>query len=104
MRIDIFVHVLSDNRVDALIQQGEMIMNTLQEVLDDVTAEKTLIASVLTLVSGLQQQLADALAGVNLTPAQQAAVDAIFTQVEENKAALGTALTANTPPAPPAVP
>ncbi len=100
MRVDIFVHVLSDNRVEALIKQGDLIMATLQEVLDDVTSERTVIDSVLTLITGLQQQLADALAGVNLTPAQQAAVDAVFAKVEENKTALGTALTANTPPTP----
>jgi len=79
-------------------------MATLQQVMDDVTAEKTAIDSVSALVGGLRQQIADALSGVNLPPAVQAQVDAVFAQAEQNKAALAAALAANTPAAPPAPP
>lgn len=72
-------------------------MATLDEVLADVTAEKTVIDSVSTLVDGLRQQLADALSGAALPPAVQEKVNAIFDQAEANKAALAKAVTANTP-------
>lgn len=75
-------------------------MATLQQVQDDVTSETTLIAGVGTLITGLQKQLADALSGATLSPAVQAQVDAIFASAESNKAALASALAANTPQAP----
>lgn len=74
-------------------------MATLQQVQDDVTSETTLIAGVGTLITGLQKQLADALSGATLSPAVQAQVDAIFAAAESNKAALASALAANTPAA-----
>ena len=72
------------------------IMATLDQVLADVQAESTLIGSISQLISGLQQQLNDILAG-NLPPAVQAKVDAVFTQAEANKQALADAVAANTP-------
>jgi NTP pyrophosphatase (non-canonical NTP hydrolase) len=74
----------------------EDIMATLDEILADVQAETSLIDGVSTLISGLKQQLADALAGV-LTPAQQAEVDAIFAAAETNKQKLSDALVSGTP-------
>ena len=97
MRLDLFIHVLGDPKTgETIIKQGELIMATLQEVLDDVRSEKTVIASVLTLIDGLKQQLADALAG-ELSAEKQAQVDAIFAAAEENKSALSAAINANTP-------
>lgn len=76
-------------------------MASLDDVLNDVTAETTLVSGVSTLVSGLQKQLADALSGT-LTAEQQSKVDQIFAAAEANKAALATALASGTPvPAPP---
>jgi len=75
-------------------------MATLQDIQNDVNAERDLISGVGTLVSGLRQQVADALAN-GADPAQ---VDAIFQQAEANKQALAAALAANTPtptPVPP---
>ncbi len=74
---------------------------TLDDVLADVTDEKTQIDSLAALTTGLKAQLDAVLAGA-LTPAQQAKVDAIFTAVDANKAAVVTAINANTPAATPA--
>ena len=81
----------------AIMALLEKIMVTLDEILADVTQETTDIASISTLIKGLKQQLADALAGTTLPPAVQAKVDAIFAGVETNKAAIADALAANTP-------
>jgi hypothetical protein len=70
-------------------------MATLQNLLDDVTAETTLIASVSAFIRHLQDQIA-AIPG--LTPAQQAQIDSIFSSLEANKAALAAAIAAPTPP------
>ncbi len=88
-------------KLDLIIKNQETIMATLDDVLDDVTNESTQIAGISTLIAGLKQQLADALAGTTLPPATQAKVDAIFAQAEKNKADIATALAANTPAAPP---
>jgi hypothetical protein len=90
-------------RLDAISSRLDLmekkIMATLDDVLKDVTDESTAIDGISTLIAGLKQQLADALAGTTLPPATQAKVDAIFTQAEANKGKIATALDANTPPA-----
>lgn len=79
-------------------------MATLDAVLQDVTDEATRLDSLSVLITGLRQQVADALAGVTLSPAVQAKVDAIFTQAEANKGKIDVALNAGVPApaAPPA--
>ncbi len=81
-------------------QLERKIMNTLDQVLQDVNDEATVIDSVVTLVASLQKQVADALANTNLPPDVQAKIDQVFAQVEANKAKLATAVVANTPAAP----
>lgn len=77
-------------------------MASIQDVLADVKAENTLIASVGTLVSGLKQQLQDALAAAGtIDPATQAAIDSVFSQVEANKSQLAISLASNTAAAAP---
>jgi len=73
-------------------------MASLDDVLADVTGETTRLDSLSTLISGIRQQLADALSGASLPPAVQAKVDAIFTAAEANKAKIDTALNTNVPP------
>jgi uncharacterized coiled-coil protein SlyX len=85
------------DRLDIIIANQEKTMATLDQILADVTQETTDIASISTLIKGLKQQLADALAGTTLSPATQAKVDAIFAGAETNKAAIADALSANTP-------
>ena len=71
---------------------------TLDQVLADVTAETTTIGGIQTLITGLQAQLAAALANVTIPPAVQTEIDSIFSVAEANKAALATALAANVKP------
>ena len=84
----------------AINEKLESIVATLDQILADVTDESTAIDSIVTLITGLKQQVADALAGTTLPPAVQAKVDAIFTAAESNKAKIAAALAANVPPAP----
>lgn len=106
--VNVFLHPCSDSekleqilqRLITIEEKENQIMATLDDVLADVTAEPTQIAGLKTLILGLAQQLADALAGVNLPPAVQAKVDAIFAGAEANKAAIADALNAGTPAAP----
>lgn len=86
-------------QVAALNQKLETIMATLDEILVEVTEQRTAIGSVLTLLAGLQQQLADALSGVTLPAGVQEKVDAVFAGMNENTAALEAALAV--PPAEP---
>lgn len=70
---------------------------TLDDILADTTAERTEVDALATLTAGIKTQLDQALAGATLTPAQQAKVNAIFTNIENNKAAISAAILANTP-------
>lgn len=76
-------------------------MATIDQVVQDVTDETTVEQSLVTLTAGIKAQL-DAITAGALPPATQAKVDAIFAQLETNKATLAAAITANTPAAAPA--
>ncbi len=71
--------------------------NTIDDIVSEITDETTVVDGVVAFITGLKQQLADALAG---NPALQAKVDAIMAAALSNKAKLATAITANTPAAP----
>ncbi len=73
---------------------------TLDQVLQDVNDESTMEDSVITLLNGIQSQLAAALSGATLPPATQAKVDAVFAGLEANKTKVAAAIVANTPAAP----
>lgn len=88
-----------DQQLHELKQTGYDIMATLQDLLDDVSEETTLVESVATLIKQLKAQLADALSGETLPPAVQAKIDQIFSIHEENTKALADAIVANTTPA-----
>lgn len=77
-------------------------MATLEQVLSDVTEEGSRLDSLSTLITGLKQQLDDALSGTTLPPATQAKVDAIFAQAEANKGKIDAALNTGVPAPPPA--
>lgn len=70
----------------------------LDELLAEVEDETTVVESVDVFVSGLKQQLADALAGE--TPAIRAKVAAIIDRVHANKTKLASAIVNNTPAEP----
>ena len=88
-------------------------MFTTKQVLDDLTAEKDLIAALKTgqdaIVAedaALKAQVADLTAKAGMSAEDQANIDAAFAQAEANKAAILAATLANTPaaaaaPAPP---
>ena len=95
MRLASDLTMMLRGKLNRIIISQEHIMATLDDIVADVTAETTAIASVATLIQGLRDQIANA----GLTPADQAKVDAIFAAAEANKAALATALDANVPPA-----
>lgn len=105
MTIDLNVRFVDDGKhaqiiglLNQLLHQGKTIMASLDEVLQDVTDESTKLDSLSTLIAGLKQQVADALAGTTLPPAVQAKVDAVFAGAEANKAKIDAALNANVTP------
>lgn len=75
------------------------VAKTLDEVLSLVSESNTVQDSLIVLVKGIKAQLDEVLAG-NLSPENQAKVDAIFASVEEQKAETSEAVTENTPQAP----
>ena len=77
-----------------------MTNSTLDDVLQDVADESTVDDSIIALTTSLQTQLAAALESTTVTPAVQAKIDAIFAQVETNKAKVAAAVLAGTPAAP----
>lgn len=80
-----------------------LMANTLDDVLNAVTAESTADDSIITLLTGIKGQL-DALLAGGLTADQQAKVDAVFAAATGNAAKVNAAIAANTPaPAPPVV-
>jgi len=88
------------NRLTQIENKVNKMSATIDDILKAVEQERTLEASLITLVNGLQQQLHDALAGVTLPPAVQAKLDAALQNINANSTALSTAIAANTPVAP----
>ena len=97
MRLDLYHHFEEDGEIlriaKLLLANQEKMMATLEQILEDVKAEKGLIASLSTLLTNLKDQLDQALSGVALPEGVQAKIDEIFSDAEENKAALAQALT-----------
>lgn len=89
-----------ENQIGLINKTLEKIMATLDDVLSEVTDEGNRLDSIQTLIDGIKQQLADALAGTTLPPAVQQKVDAVFAGLTANKAKIDTALNTNTPPPP----
>ena len=77
----------------------DKIMATLQQIVDEVAAQTTTVASLSTFIKGLEDQLS-ALPG--LTAAQQAQIDTIFANVDANTKSVAAAMVANVPVVPPA--
>jgi len=71
------------------------IMATLDEILEVVTATSGTADSIVVLITGLKQQVADLIAQIGTLPPEfQAKVDAIFDAAIANKAKLDTAVNA----------
>jgi len=98
------IHHHADQRVidklDLLLATGELIMDSIDRLIDDVAKQKTVTDSTLALIQNLKNQVADALSGTKLPPAVEARLAAIFPDLESNTDRLTTAITDNTPAAP----
>lgn len=86
------------HRLESIERKVDVMASSLDDVLAAVTAETTRLDSITTLITGLKQQLADALSGTTLPAAVQAKVDSIFNQAQVNSAKIDTALNTNVPP------
>ena len=92
--------VLIYRQGEANLAREKKLMATLDETLAATTAENTAVDSMIAFLSGLEAQLATALAGAGLSAADQAKVDGIFSAATAKAAAINTALAAGTPAAP----
>lgn len=110
-RLDVYHHFLPDPRAEDfhqvilgklhdILTNTEQMMATLDETLDATTEEDTKVDSIIAFLTGIEQQLADALSGANLPPAVQAKVDQLFSQAKAASGRIDTAINAGTPPAP----
>lgn len=86
-----------------LINLMERMMPTLDETLAKVTEQGDRLDSLIAFVTGLKQQLEEALKG-QITPEMQAKIDAIFNEADENAKKIDDALNLNVPPPTPLQP
>lgn len=101
MRVEIHhYHHYDEAELHSINRKLEAIMATLDQVLSDVTDESTQIDGLATLISGLRQQVADAVKNAGIPPDVQAKIDQVFAQAEANKAKIANALAANNAPDP----
>lgn len=75
-------------------------MATLEEVLQKVRENRTVLGSLNTLLDGIRQQVADVLSGAVVPPAVQAKINAIFDEATATGEELAQVVTENTPAAP----
>lgn len=96
-RVDYAIGILQEvmRSSHRLEQDRSMIMATLDDLVAEVAAEKTLDDSIIALINGLSAQLQAALASND--PAK---VQAVLDGMKANAASLASALAANTPAAP----
>lgn len=69
-----------------------------QTILDAVSVQSTKLDSVIALIDGLKQQLADALSGVTVPPAVQAKITEVLDGLSANAAKIVDALDENVEP------
>lgn len=79
-----------------LDSERKILMATLQQLLDSVTAQSSLIDSLSTMVQGLREQVNEVLQEQQVQIETQALISEIFDAAEMNKAKLVSALQANT--------
>lgn len=82
-----------------ILQTMETMMSKLDDVLNDVTDESNQLDCIATLIGGLRQQVADAVATTGMSADDAAKIDAIFEAAESNKSKIAAALNANVAPA-----
>lgn len=79
----------------------QRIMATLEETLEKVRANGTVLGSINTLLDGLRTEVREVLSGARIPPAVQAKVDAIFNAATAQGTELDEVLLENTPAEPP---
>lgn len=92
-----------NQKLDLIIQKEKRIMALLDALTQAIQAEKTVEDSVLLLVTGLAQKVADLtaqLANAGTDPALVAQAQALTDEVNANAAAMAAAVQANTAPTP----
>lgn len=113
MRFDIYHHPAAEisQKLDAILHKltrMENQMATDAEVIDaltaDVAKQATVVDGIATLLSSVKTQLAEALAGEQLSAAARAKLAAIMPLLEANTQKLSDAIVANTDAAPPPAP
>lgn len=75
-------------------------MATLDEVLQKVRENRTVLGSLNTLLDGIRQQVNDVLSGAIVPPAVQAKINEIFAEAQATGQELAEVVTENTPAAP----
>jgi hypothetical protein len=110
MRIDINVNfyglggelesklAVIQSSLTALITKGNIMANTMDEVLALATDQATVAAGLQVAIDNLQQMVRDALANTTIPPGVQAQIDSAFAAFTANNAALAAALTDGTGP------
>lgn len=83
-----------------LVQQTnrrlEMLMKTMDQVLEEVYVQRGQIESLAALTSGIKEKLNAAINSAGaITPSQQAQIDKVFDELEKNRAAIVKAINAN---------
>lgn len=87
-----------ETALNQLKTQGAKNMATIDEIVQAVHDETSVVAGINTLLAALQQKITDLAAGA-ISPEVQAKIDSAFAEITANNTALATAITANTPPA-----
>jgi lipoate-protein ligase B len=76
----------------------QRIMHSIDEVVAKVAESEGKVASLITLVQTLHQQVIDALANTAISPEVQAKLDGIFSTEDAEAVAVQAAIDANQPP------
>ena len=100
MRLDVYIHHVDSPGERRTHQQLEIIMATLQDVLNDVAEESTQIDSLSALTAGIKAQLDQILSGATLPSSVQEQINTLFSGVEANRGKVVAAINANTPAEP----
>lgn len=86
-------------RLSKLQKEEDTEMEKLDALLKEMADQSTQIDGLSSMIAGIRDSLATALANVNIPAAVQDKIDAVFDAAEANKAKLATALNVGTPAA-----
>lgn len=86
----------NDDKFNQILKEVKKMNEKLDQILAVINEESTVADTLIGLIQGIKQQLADALAGTVVTPEVQAKIDAILSQATANKQKLSDAVIANT--------